>query len=71
MGKHFGELARLRGIISFKISPHEQRAFAGLLSQGLPNTFRRILSEAFYVAVRKFFFILLSVSRFIIPWQFM
>jgi len=42
-----------RGIITFKISPHEQRAFAGAISQGLPNIFTRIRSELFYVAVRK------------------
>lgn len=54
MGKHFGELARLRGIVQFKISPHEQRAFAGAISQGLPNIFRRIWSEVFYIGIRKF-----------------
>ena len=58
MGKHFGELAKLRGIIQFKISPHEQRAFAGVISSGIPNVFRRIWSEAFYVGVRKWFLIL-------------
>ena len=54
MGKHFGELAKLRGIIQFRISPHEQRAFAGAISQGIPNVFRRIWSEGFFVGVRKF-----------------
>ncbi|EFX89330.1 hypothetical protein DAPPUDRAFT_303165 [Daphnia pulex] len=49
--KHFGELAKLRGIIQFRLSPHEQRAFAGALSQGIPNTFRRIWSELFFVGV--------------------
>lgn len=53
MGKHFGELAKLRGIIQFRISPHEQRAFAGAVSQGFPNTLRRIWSEIFYIAIRK------------------
>lgn len=53
MGKHFGELAKLRGIIQFRISPHEQRAFAGAISQGIPNTFRRIWGELFIVGVRK------------------
>lgn len=51
--KHFGELSKLRGIISFRLSPHEQRAFAGALSQGIPNTFRRIWSEFFFIGVRK------------------
>lgn len=54
MGKHFGELAKVRGIVQFRLSPHEQRAFAGAISQGLPNIFRRIRSEIFFVAPRKF-----------------
>ena len=53
-GKHFGELAKVRGIIQFRISPHEQRAFAGAISQGIPNFIRRIRSEIFFVATRKF-----------------
>ena len=52
-GKHFGELSKLRGIISFRLSPHEQRAFAGAISQGIPNTLRRIWSELFFIGVRK------------------
>ena len=51
--KHFGELAKLRGIIQFRLSPHEQRAFAGAISQGLPNVIRRIWSQLFVVGVRK------------------
>ncbi|KAK4016403.1 cytochrome b-c1 complex subunit 8 [Daphnia magna] len=51
MGKHFGELAKLRGIIQFRLSPHEQRAFAGAITQGIPNIFRRIWSELFIVGV--------------------
>ena len=53
MGKHFGELMRLRGIITFKLSPHEQKAFAGAISQGFPNFIRRIASEAPYLVIRK------------------
>ena len=53
MGKHFGELMRLRGIITFKLSPHEQKAFAGAISQGVPNTIRRIATEAPFLAIRK------------------
>lgn len=51
MGKHFGELMRLRGIITFKLSPHEQKAFAGAISQGVPNTIRRIATEAPFLAI--------------------
>ncbi|KAL0839518.1 hypothetical protein ABMA28_016222 [Loxostege sticticalis] len=41
MGKHFGELATIRGIVAYKLSPHEQKPFAGAFSYGIPNYFRR------------------------------
>ncbi|XP_046993664.1 cytochrome b-c1 complex subunit 8 [Schistocerca americana] len=50
MGKHFGELAKVRGIIHYRLSPFEQRAFAGILSGGLPNLFNRIRDNIFRVA---------------------
>lgn len=37
MGKHFGELAFIRGIVYYKLSPHEQKPFAGALKYGIPN----------------------------------
>lgn len=54
MGKHFGELMRLRGIITFKLSPHEQRAFAGAIKEGVPNTIRRIATEFPFLAIRNY-----------------
>jgi ubiquinol-cytochrome c reductase subunit 8 len=53
MGKHFGELYKIRGLISYKISPYEQRAFAGFLSQGVGNSFRRFREQALRVIPRK------------------
>ncbi|XP_049865047.1 cytochrome b-c1 complex subunit 8 [Pectinophora gossypiella] len=50
MGLHFGELAKIRGLVSYKISAHEQRAFAGAVSNGLPNLFRRFRASVFRVA---------------------
>ncbi|XP_046397497.1 cytochrome b-c1 complex subunit 8 [Ischnura elegans] len=50
MGRHFGELAKIRGIIQFRISPFEQKAFAGALSHGVPNMIRRFRSNIFRVA---------------------
>ncbi|XP_014680774.1 PREDICTED: cytochrome b-c1 complex subunit 8-like [Priapulus caudatus] len=42
MGLHFGELpTKVRGIIYYSLSPYEQRAYAGTLKKGIPNTFRR------------------------------
>jgi len=46
MGKHFGALGvRVSGIIYYSLSPHEQRAFANIISKGVPNTIRRIQSQ--------------------------
>lgn len=53
MGKHFGELAKIRGLITYKLSPHEQRAYAGAISGGLPNFFRRFRESVFKWAPRK------------------
>ncbi|PZC81995.1 cytochrome b-c1 complex subunit 8 [Helicoverpa armigera] len=47
MGKHFGELAKIRGLITYKLSPHEQRAYANAVSVGLPNIFRRFRESVF------------------------
>uniref|UniRef100_A0A6M2DG54 Cytochrome b-c1 complex subunit 8 n=1 Tax=Xenopsylla cheopis TaxID=163159 RepID=A0A6M2DG54_XENCH len=47
MGKGFGELAKIRGIVYYTLSPFEQKAFAGFISKGLPNTLRRIRESAF------------------------
>lgn len=54
MGKHFGELAKIRGLITYKLSPHEQRAYAGAISNGIPNMFRRFRESVFRVAPGKY-----------------
>jgi len=48
-GKHFGNLYKMRGIITWRLSPYEQKPFVGFLSEGLPNLWRRFTSEVFYV----------------------
>ncbi|XP_023174158.1 cytochrome b-c1 complex subunit 8 [Drosophila hydei] len=48
-GAHFGNLAKVHGIVTYKLSPFEQRAFAGAISHGLPNIVRRIRSNIFRV----------------------
>ncbi|NXV03542.1 QCR8 protein, partial [Cettia cetti] len=50
MGKHFGNLARVRHVISYSLSPFEQRAFPNILSQGIPNVGRRFASQVLKVA---------------------
>jgi ubiquinol-cytochrome c reductase subunit 8 len=52
-GQHFGELAKVRGIVVHKISPFEQKAFAGAISKGVPNTLRRMSAQIFRVVPRK------------------
>ncbi|SPP87323.1 cytochrome b-c1 complex subunit 8 [Drosophila guanche] len=49
-GAHFGNLAKVHGIVTYKLSPFEQRAFAGAISNGVPNMFRRFRSNIFIVA---------------------
>eukprot|EP00048_Salpingoeca_helianthica_P022296 m.17484 g.17484 ORF g.17484 m.17484 type:complete len:84 (+) comp7146_c0_seq1:189-440(+) len=51
MGKHFGELVtNARGLLTFSISPYEQRAFAGFFSKGFKNFARRTMESTPYVA---------------------
>ncbi|KAK4886194.1 hypothetical protein RN001_002465 [Aquatica leii] len=49
MGHGFGELYKLRSIVTYALSPFEQRAFAGIISKGLPNVFKRTMDNIFYV----------------------
>lgn len=53
MAHGFGQLAKVHGIVTYKISPFEQRAFAKAISKGLPNIARRFQSNVFTVAPRK------------------
>ncbi|KAJ8964905.1 hypothetical protein NQ317_005116 [Molorchus minor] len=49
MGHGFGQLYKLRGIITYRLSPFEQKAFAGAITHGIPNTIRRIAENIPYV----------------------
>ncbi|XP_044254203.1 cytochrome b-c1 complex subunit 8 [Tribolium madens] len=49
MGHGFGQLYKLRGIITYRLSPFELKAFSGIFSHGVPNTLRRIKEEFLYV----------------------
>jgi len=68
-GKHFGELYKIRGLITYKISPYEQRAFAGMISHGLGNSFRRFREQALRVIPRMLifdqFYVLILILFFI------
>lgn len=49
LAQHFGTLTKARGLVVHTLSPFEQRAFAGAISKGIPNLFRRMREEVFYV----------------------
>ena len=50
---HFGNLAKVRGLITYTLSAYEQKAFGGVISKGVPNTFRRCREQFFRVVPRK------------------
>lgn len=51
MGKQFGSLGvRMRHIITYSLSPYEQRAFAGVLTKSPANWIRRISDQIPYMA---------------------
>nr|BAN20147.1 ubiquinone binding protein [Riptortus pedestris] len=47
--KHFGELAYIRGLVTYKLSPFEQKAFAGFI-KSIPKTIYRIGSNLLTIA---------------------
>ena len=55
MARHFGSLGcKVRGIISYTLSPYELKAYAGAFSKGVPNMMFRIQSQLFRVVPRMY-----------------
>lgn len=54
MGHGFGHLWKYYGMISYTISPFEQKALKGVINPGFLNTCRRIAENVPYMAPRKF-----------------
>ncbi|XP_027705034.1 cytochrome b-c1 complex subunit 8 [Vombatus ursinus] len=50
MGREFGKLIRVRHIISYSLSPFEQRAFPNYFTKGIPNMLRRTQDSILRVA---------------------
>ncbi|KAM9065744.1 cytochrome b-c1 complex subunit 8 [Sarcophilus harrisii] len=50
MGREFGNLIRVRHIISYSLSPFEQRAFPSYFTKGIPNVIRRTQDSILRVA---------------------
>ena len=50
MGKIFGAMGiHAKNIITYSLSPFEQRAFGGMFSKGIPNIIRRFSEEIFFI----------------------
>uniref|UniRef100_A0A672NKZ8 Cytochrome b-c1 complex subunit 8 n=1 Tax=Sinocyclocheilus grahami TaxID=75366 RepID=A0A672NKZ8_SINGR len=45
IGRHFGDLAKIRHVISYSIPPFEQRAFPNYVSEGIPNVWIRFITS--------------------------
>lgn len=65
MGHHFGNLAKVRHVITYSISPFEQKAFANYFSKGIPNVWRRFSASFFKVAPRESYFSLPFITMYI------
>lgn len=53
MGREFGKLSRVRHVITYNLSPFEQRAFPHYFSKGIPNVLRRIQASILRSAPRE------------------
>uniref|UniRef100_A0A8C4MRC7 Cytochrome b-c1 complex subunit 8 n=1 Tax=Equus asinus asinus TaxID=83772 RepID=A0A8C4MRC7_EQUAS len=53
MGREFGNLIRMRHVITYSLSPFEQRAFPHYFSKGIPNVLRRTRACILRVAPRR------------------
>ena len=60
----FGKLAKIRGIVFFRLSPHEMNPLHGMVSHGVPNMIRRIRESIFKVVPRKFY-IIIDINKLI------
>lgn len=50
MTRGLGDLGiHIKHIITYSLSPFEQRAFAGLITRGVPNLIRRFSEEVLYI----------------------
>ncbi|XP_031640618.1 cytochrome b-c1 complex subunit 8 [Contarinia nasturtii] len=49
MGLHFGNLWKYYGMITYTISPFEQKALKGVINPGFLNTCRRIAENVPYM----------------------
>ncbi|KAI9218610.1 cytochrome b-c1 complex subunit 8 [Blastocladiella britannica] len=52
---HWGHMGRphqaQNNIVTYQVSPFRQRAFAGAISKGIHNVFRRTMAQAPYIVI--------------------
>lgn len=53
MGREFGNLTRVRHVITYSLSPFEQRALPHVFSKGVPNMLRRVRESFFRMVPRE------------------
>lgn len=53
MTKHFGELARVYGIVTRSVSPYEQKIFKGFFKHLLKDYERRVIDYSYTIVPRK------------------
>uniref|UniRef100_A0A3P9DE87 Cytochrome b-c1 complex subunit 8 n=1 Tax=Maylandia zebra TaxID=106582 RepID=A0A3P9DE87_9CICH len=68
MGRHFGNLAKVRHIITYSLSPFEQRAFPNYFSKGIPNVWRRVTSSLMLMCFVIFLFAAMVLMYLTYSW---
>jgi len=49
-GPQWGKLGKVNAHVYYSLSPYEQKAFAGVVSKGIPNLARRFMDEIGFIA---------------------
>lgn len=54
MGLHFGNLWKYFGVVTYRLSPFEQKALKGIIDPGFLNTCRRFAENVPYIGPRNY-----------------
>lgn len=54
MGHGFGHLWKFYGVVTYRLSPFEQKPLKGILNPGFLNTCRRFAENVPYIGPRKY-----------------
>lgn len=64
MGHGPGSMWKYYGLVTYRLSPFEQKPLKGVLTPGIINVLRRFAENVPYMAPRKFSLNLLSIFEF-------